>query len=66
MVVLQNWLSVMQRNYHIENPYHNATHAADVLQSAAYFLEKDAVQVKKISVFIFLTVGKNSLSSGYL
>lgn len=34
---VRNWLSVIESNYH-ENPYHNSTHAADVMQATAYFL----------------------------
>ncbi|XP_055925440.1 high affinity cAMP-specific and IBMX-insensitive 3',5'-cyclic phosphodiesterase 8B-like isoform X4 [Argiope bruennichi] len=37
--VLRNWLTLMESNYH-PNPYHNSTHAADVLQATAYFLKK--------------------------
>ncbi|GFU39456.1 high affinity cAMP-specific and IBMX-insensitive 3',5'-cyclic phosphodiesterase 8B [Trichonephila clavipes] len=37
--VLRNWLSLIESNYHA-NPYHNSTHAADVLQATAYFLQK--------------------------
>ena len=32
---LQNWLTVIEANYHQANAYHNSTHAADVLQVAA-------------------------------
>ncbi|KAG8189630.1 hypothetical protein JTE90_009561 [Oedothorax gibbosus] len=37
--VLRNWLSLIESKYH-QNPYHNSTHAADVLQATAYFLSK--------------------------
>ncbi|GIX75124.1 hypothetical protein CEXT_754742 [Caerostris extrusa] len=37
--VLRNWLSMIESNYH-SNTYHNSTHAADVLQATAYFLQK--------------------------
>ncbi|GAA48441.1 High affinity cAMP-specific and IBMX-insensitive 3',5'-cyclic phosphodiesterase 8A [Clonorchis sinensis] len=39
--VMISWLNMIQDNYHQQNPYHNATHAADVLQSTAYFLRVD-------------------------
>ncbi|XP_071844732.1 high affinity cAMP-specific and IBMX-insensitive 3',5'-cyclic phosphodiesterase 8B-like isoform X2 [Apostichopus japonicus] len=42
--VLRNWLQVIESNYHSSNPYHNSTHAADVLQSTAYFLQKDRLK----------------------
>jgi len=32
-------LTAIEAHYHPENPYHNATHAADVLQATAYFLD---------------------------
>ena len=35
---LQNWLIVIESNYHATNSYHNSTHAADVLQATAVFL----------------------------
>ena len=37
---VSQWLQLIGANYHSQNPYHNATHAADVLQATAYFLEK--------------------------
>ncbi|CAM1319946.1 PDE8A (predicted) [Pycnogonum litorale] len=36
---LHKWLTLMESNYHSENSYHNSTHAADVMQATAYFLE---------------------------
>ena len=29
---LKNWLGLIEEHYRADNPYHNATHAADVLQ----------------------------------
>ncbi|XP_076267490.1 phosphodiesterase 8 isoform X4 [Rhynchophorus ferrugineus] len=41
---LSNWLTVIEANYHYENSYHNSTHAADVMQATAGFLEKDRMK----------------------
>ena len=30
--ILQNWLTLIEANYHTANSYHNSSHAADVLQ----------------------------------
>ncbi len=38
-MTLMNWLTVIEANYH-DNPYHNSTHAADVMQATAFFLRK--------------------------
>lgn len=43
--VMRNWLHVIEDNYHYTNRYHNASHAADVLQSSAYFLDRDRIKV---------------------
>lgn len=42
---LRTWLQTIEAHYHASNPYHNSTHAADVLQATAYFLHKDRVKV---------------------
>jgi high affinity cAMP-specific and IBMX-insensitive 3',5'-cyclic phosphodiesterase 8 len=36
-------LAVIEANYQSGNAYHNATHAADVLQATSYFLNSDPV-----------------------
>jgi len=36
---LLNWLTLVE-SYYRPNPYHNSTHAADVMQATAYFLRK--------------------------
>ncbi|XP_050702899.1 high affinity cAMP-specific and IBMX-insensitive 3',5'-cyclic phosphodiesterase 8B-like isoform X2 [Eriocheir sinensis] len=41
---LQNWLTLIEANYHLDNSYHNSTHAADVLQSTAYFVNKERLR----------------------
>ncbi|XP_069990396.1 high affinity cAMP-specific and IBMX-insensitive 3',5'-cyclic phosphodiesterase 8B isoform X2 [Penaeus vannamei] len=41
---LQNWLTLIEANYHPDNTYHNSTHAADVLQCTAYFLNQDRIK----------------------
>lgn len=41
---LLHWLTIIETNYHAVNTYHNSTHAADVLQAVAYFLEKDRLK----------------------
>lgn len=41
---LQNWLTVIEANYHVANTYHNSTHAADVLQATAFFLQRNRIK----------------------
>ncbi|XP_069179939.1 high affinity cAMP-specific and IBMX-insensitive 3',5'-cyclic phosphodiesterase 8A isoform X3 [Procambarus clarkii] len=41
---LQNWLTLIEANYHTDNTYHNSTHASDVLQSTAYFLNQERLK----------------------
>lgn len=41
---LYNWLTVIERHYHATNTYHNSTHAADVLQATAGFLERERIK----------------------
>ncbi|TKR92843.1 hypothetical protein L596_007413 [Steinernema carpocapsae] len=40
---ISKWLHMIEEHYHTGNTYHNATHAADVLQATSYFLERDRV-----------------------
>jgi high affinity cAMP-specific and IBMX-insensitive 3',5'-cyclic phosphodiesterase 8 len=42
-IVLVNWLTLMESNYLLSNPYHNSTHASDVLHATAYFLSTDKI-----------------------
>ncbi|KAK6731440.1 hypothetical protein RB195_007731 [Necator americanus] len=41
--LLHRWLCTIEAHYHSGNAYHNATHAADVLQATSYFLDSPAV-----------------------
>ena len=41
------WLQMIESNYHSRNSYHNSTHAADVMNCAAYFLSKDRCKVSR-------------------
>ncbi|XP_075414155.1 high affinity cAMP-specific and IBMX-insensitive 3',5'-cyclic phosphodiesterase 8A [Tenrec ecaudatus] len=41
---LRSWLQIIESNYHSSNPYHNSTHAADVLHATAYFLSKERIK----------------------
>jgi len=43
---LQNWLTLIEANYHSANSYHNSSHAADVMQATAYFLERENVKAQ--------------------
>lgn len=38
---IDRWLTLMEANYWEKNPYHNSTHAADVLAATAYFLRTE-------------------------
>ncbi|CAI2725700.1 unnamed protein product [Schistosoma spindalis] len=42
--ILIGWLTVIEEHYHVDNPYHNATHAGDVLQASAYFLQHSLIR----------------------
>lgn len=39
---MRQWLIVIEANYHVGNTYHNSTHAADVMQATAVFLQQIA------------------------
>ncbi|XP_049815169.1 high affinity cAMP-specific and IBMX-insensitive 3',5'-cyclic phosphodiesterase 8A isoform X1 [Schistocerca nitens] len=41
---LHNWLTIIEINYHTTNTYHNSTHAADVLQACANFLDRERLR----------------------
>lgn len=43
--MLVNWLTLMESNYKPSNPYHNSTHASDVLHATAYFLSTEKLTV---------------------
>ena len=43
--VLLSWLQLVESNYHADNPYHNSTHAADVMHATAFFLNCDRLKV---------------------
>ena len=54
---------LIEANYHLENAYHNSTHAADVLHATAIFLDKERVKVSVFvlswSCFQMATLGQN-------
>ena len=41
---LQNWLALIEANYHRSNSYHNSTHASDVLHASAFFLAQEKLK----------------------
>ncbi|XP_008060280.1 high affinity cAMP-specific and IBMX-insensitive 3',5'-cyclic phosphodiesterase 8A [Carlito syrichta] len=41
---MRSWLQIIEANYHSSNPYHNSTHAADVLHATAYFLSRERIK----------------------
>lgn len=43
---LRLWLQTIEAHYHSSNPYHNSTHAADVLHATAYFLCQERIKVR--------------------
>lgn len=42
--VLYNWLVIIETNYNDKNSYHTSTHAADVMQATAGFLERERLK----------------------
>lgn len=44
MVKLWRFLVMVQEDYHSDNPYHNAVHAADVTQAMYCFLQEPMVR----------------------
>ncbi|KAK2583173.1 hypothetical protein KPH14_009193 [Odynerus spinipes] len=42
--VVQNWLNLIEVNYRASNSYHNSTHAADVLQATARFMQSERLK----------------------
>ena len=55
--VLASWFKLMENHYHSQNPYHNSTHAADVLQATAYFVKRlqDNLIQQGVSVAVFVS-----------
>jgi len=43
-IVLHNWLVIIEMNYNAKNSYHTSTHAADVMQATAGFLERERLK----------------------
>lgn len=43
--IVQNWLTVIEMNYKIRNSYHNSTHAADVMQATARFMQSERLKL---------------------
>lgn len=41
---LKNWLTIIEANYSRQVSYHNSTHAIDVLQAIARFLQSDRMK----------------------
>ncbi|KAF1376535.1 hypothetical protein PFLUV_G00212490 [Perca fluviatilis] len=56
MIKLHRFLSMVQEDYHSQNPYHNAVHAADVTQAMYCYLKepKLAEQLSPLDVFLGL------------
>ncbi|XP_063697402.1 high affinity cAMP-specific and IBMX-insensitive 3',5'-cyclic phosphodiesterase 8 isoform X2 [Culicoides brevitarsis] len=44
----KSWLIVIEAHYHSANTYHNSTHAADVMQATACYLQQLSVRESKI------------------
>ncbi|KAI4497721.1 hypothetical protein M0802_007261 [Mischocyttarus mexicanus] len=42
--IIQNWLSIIEANYRSNNCYHNSTHAADVMQATARFMQSERLK----------------------
>ena len=49
-ITLINWLTLIESNYKSSNPYHNSTHASDVLHATAYFLSSERISVKILKI----------------
>jgi len=70
---VQNWLSLIEEHYHF-NPYHNATHVADVTQTTHYFLQSAGLAqlltpVQQYSLLLAAVahdVGHPGVNNGYL
>ena len=80
--VIQNWLTLIEANYRSGNTYHNSryspvcgkisifflpSHAADVMQATAYFLERENVRslldpVDEVGHNLMRTLFKNGLT----
>ncbi|CAI2308812.1 unnamed protein product [Caenorhabditis sp. 36 PRJEB53466] len=43
--LLNRWILSIEAHYHAGNTYHNATHAADVLQATSFFLDSPSVAI---------------------
>lgn len=44
MIIVSNFFTLVQQGYMAKNPYHNAIHGADVMQSVHYFTQLETVR----------------------
>ncbi|WAR00767.1 PDE8B-like protein, partial [Mya arenaria] len=60
---LANWLQVIEASYHPTNTYHNSTHAADVLNSTAFFLQRDKIKSDMTLLSLVPSSGQSGMTT---
>jgi hypothetical protein len=67
--MFKHWLLKMENGYERKNPYHNSTHAADVVHSLYYFITRDKLKCllepEEVFACVVAAIGHDYMHPGF-